>query len=214
MNNDNQQSPEPYQQPIASSQSPQQEQAQPYQQVQSQDQQPYVQPQPVASVPPPQPPDANYTPPQVANQPAQPATTASASDYKKVRVIGTTMMVLSGLQLLPFAFDLDGGSASNTVGAFIGAVGLLIGYGLIRHGKVAYYAFNVLAILSIIAVLFTVAPLLYILAISGGMSGMNVNPALLAFFVITGALVLVVPVFYIVGGIILHKKSIRQIFLD
>lgn len=126
------------------------------------------------------------------------------------------MMVLSGLQLLPLVFDFSVSRASNIPGAVFGAVGLLVGYGLIRHIRLAYYAFGIVGVLSTIAFVYSFAPLLFMLMVWGPAIISSPSASLFwkAVVILITLLVLVAPAFYITSGIILYKKSIRRIFLD
>jgi hypothetical protein len=136
-----------------------------------------------------------------AASPAQQAIDTKA--VKKVKVIGVITIVLGALAIVGGLY-----TGINGLQLLFGAIEIVIGFGLLKYSRVAFTFFNVLAILAILSSLLLIPSVIFGLLVLSSLQSIELIIALF----ISAVLSLGQLVFYIIGGIVLHTKSIQLLF--
>jgi hypothetical protein len=122
---------------------------------------------------------------------------------KKVKVIGIITMVLGGLAIISGLY-----AGIDVIQITFGAIEIVIGLGILKYNKVAFTFFNVLAILAILSSILLIPSVIFgILFFAYWQSVELIITMLISAVLSVGQLV-----FYIYSGIILHNKSVQQLF--
>jgi hypothetical protein len=143
--------------------------------------------------------------------PQQPmAEQATPSDLKKVKILGYSLLITGLLSVvLGVALSyLAGTGVSFDLTYLAAAIQALIGVGLLKHNRIAMYAFNVLAVIALLGLsLLLIVSMLFITAFSGGDIWFT-SPFALLFLSFYAAVI-----GWIVWGLfVLHSKRVRRIF--
>lgn len=122
---------------------------------------------------------------------------------KKVALIGKIMIGLGILAAIVSMYPV-----LNLLALVFAVAQIMVGVGILSYNKLAYTLFNILAILAMISSVFILPNILGVLYVIPFM------PSLEALALVMSTIVLGVGqvIFYIYGGIVLHKKEVRALF--
>lgn len=132
------------------------------------------------------------------------------SDVFKVRVLGCLLIAIGiVVAVSDSAVAVIDGVSFDVLSIAAATANLLIGIGMLRRAKLAYTAFNVLAILTVIAAIFWVpAAALSLLLVFQ----LDLPLAYVALFG-SGALASLASILvFVVGAIVIHPKRVRRLF--
>jgi hypothetical protein len=141
------------------------------------------------------------SPTPVITQPPQ-----SNSDYKKIKILAIALIALAAASfMLTFISQLQPTdqnyfSQTNFVQSVFVLLQIVLGFGLLFHKKLAYHAYNIIAILSVLGGILAVSTSVYVFST---LSFIDVS-SLIYNIIATG--------FWIYGLVILHPKRVRDYF--
>lgn len=150
------------------------------------------------------------TPPPFA--PAQSITAYDPTAARRVKLIAYVVIALSTVGIIASFLGENGVNLSalfNPV-LLLNILAIVVGIGLLKFNKIAYHAFNVIAILWIIGGILGSFSILFALAALPGIFA--ISPLLGLITLLTIVLTIGSAAFMLWALVVLHPKSVRQLF--